>query len=78
MRHLVFPLSNLLATHQIHLGDLVTVGFDPAVSKLIFLRDRQGALVGTVESQDEKEAMVRVVSHRAGASRALARRAPRG
>jgi len=77
-RHLVFPLSNLLATHQIHLGDLVTVDFDPTISKLIFLRDRQGALVGTVESQDEEEAMVRVASHRAGASRALARRAPRG
>ena len=77
-RHLVFPLSNLLATHQIQLGDLVTVELDGAISKLIFLRDRQGALVGAVESQDEKEAMVPVASHRAGASRALARRAPRG
>jgi ATP-dependent Clp protease ATP-binding subunit ClpA len=77
-RHLVFPLSNLLATRQIQLGDLVTVDFDPAISKLVFLRDRQGALVGAVETHDEKEAMVAVSSHRAAASRALARRAPRG
>jgi ATP-dependent Clp protease ATP-binding subunit ClpB len=77
-RHLVFPLSNLLATRQIQLGDLVTVDFDAAISKLVFLRDRQGALVGAVETHDEKEAMVAVSSHRAGASRALARRAPRG
>ncbi len=77
-RHLVFPLSNLLATRQIQLGDLVTVDFDQEVSRLVFLRDRQGALVGAVESHDEKEALVPAVSHRAGASRALARRAPRG
>jgi ATP-dependent Clp protease ATP-binding subunit ClpB len=77
-RHLVFPLSNLLATHQIQLGDLVTVDFDAGISKLVFLRDRQGALVGAVESHDEKAAMAAVASHRAGASRALARRAPRG
>lgn len=77
-RHLVFPLSNLLATQQIQLGDLVTVDFDAVISKLIFLRDRQGALVGVVESHDEKEALAPVSSHRAGASKALARRAPRG
>jgi len=57
---------------------LVMVDFDSEISKLIFLRDRQGALVGAVESPDEKEALVPVSSHRAGASRALARRAPRG
>ena len=28
-RHLVFPLSSLLATGQIEFGDLVTVDFDP-------------------------------------------------
>ena len=77
-RHLVFPLSNLLATRQIQLGDLVTVDFDSAISKLVFLRDRQGALVGAVEGHEEKEAMVAAASHRAGASRAMARRAPRG
>ena len=77
-RHLVFPLSNLLATRQIQLGDLVTVDFDPDISKLVFLRDRQGAPVGAVEGLEEKEAIAAAVSHRAGASRAMARRAPRG
>ncbi|HEV3276612.1 MAG TPA: AAA family ATPase [Terriglobia bacterium] len=44
-RHLVFPLSNLIATSQINLGDLITVDYDPSDSCLTFVRDDQGALV---------------------------------
>ncbi len=44
-RHLVFPLSNLIATSQINLGDLIIVDYDPAESRLTFVRDDQGALV---------------------------------
>ena len=76
-RHLVFPMSNLLATHQIELGDLITVDFDGGREKLIFLKEHQGALVGAVGSASEETAMVPAASHRAGASRALARRASR-
>jgi ATP-dependent Clp protease ATP-binding subunit ClpA len=76
-RHLVFPMSNLLATHQIELGDLITVDFDNGREKLIFLKEYQGALVGAVGSASEETAIVPVASHRAGASRALARRASR-
>jgi ATP-dependent Clp protease ATP-binding subunit ClpB len=48
-RHLVFPLSNLLATGQIELGDLVTIDYRPETSKLIFVKEtrstlREGAL----------------------------------
>jgi len=44
-RHLVSPLSSLLATGQIEFGDLVTVDYDPEASKLKFQKERRGALV---------------------------------
>jgi ATP-dependent Clp protease ATP-binding subunit ClpA len=44
-RYLVFPISNLLATHQIKLGDLITVDRSPDGSKLAFIKEEQGALV---------------------------------
>lgn len=44
-RHLVFPLSNLIATSQINLGDLIMVDYDESQSRLTFVRDDQGALV---------------------------------
>jgi len=47
-RHLVFPLSNLLATGQIELGDLVTIDHKPGTSKLTFVREIGSALVGDV------------------------------
>jgi len=47
-RHLVFPLSNLLATGQIELGDLVTIDHKPGTSKLTFVREIGDALVGDV------------------------------
>ena len=50
-RHLVFPISNLLATDQIQLGDLITVDFDVVLGKLIFAKEDQGALVFLGENQ---------------------------
>ena len=47
-RHLVFPLSNLLATGQIELGDLVTIDHKPGTSKLTFVREIGGALIGDI------------------------------
>ncbi len=44
-RHLLFPLSTLLGTGQIELGDLITVDFDAEASKLIFLKEERGALI---------------------------------
>jgi ATP-dependent Clp protease ATP-binding subunit ClpA len=77
-RHLVSPLSNLLATGQISLGDLITVDFDMPVGKLIFLKEEQGALVGSEEeAAKEVTAMVPVSVRAAGASRALVRRTSR-
>ena len=51
-RHLVFPLSSLIATGQIDLGDVVTVDFNPEQSNLTFRKESRGALVGT-ESEPE-------------------------
>jgi hypothetical protein len=76
-RHLVFPMSNLLATEQIQLGDLVTVDFDATLGKLIFAKDDQGALVHNEVEPVPETAIVPVHMHTAGASRAIARRASR-
>ena len=76
-RHLVFPLSNLLATQQIQLGDLITVDYDDVMTKLIFVKEDQGALVGSNEETVTETALVPVSVRRVGASRALARRAAR-
>jgi len=44
-RYLIFPISNLLATRQIKLGDLITVDCSPDSSMLAFIKEEQGALV---------------------------------
>ena len=77
-RHVVFPLSNLLATRQIELGDLVTVHFDRATSTLVFYKESHGALVGAKTEANEGEATVPAApNHRTAAVRAIARRASR-
>jgi len=52
-RYLVFPISNLLATRQINLGDLISIDCSPDGSKLVFTKEEQGALV---KGQDERSA----------------------
>ena len=74
-RHLVFPLSNLLATGQIDLGDLITVDYSSAMSKLVFLKEDQGALVGSVEPAANEEPLVVVSGARATTTRSFGRRA---
>jgi ATP-dependent Clp protease ATP-binding subunit ClpA len=44
-RFLVYPLSNLVATGQIGLGDLVQIGLDRNASKLTFFKKSGGALI---------------------------------
>ncbi len=45
-RFLVFPLSNLVATGQIGLGDLLLVDYSPEIGKLTFSKEIDGALIG--------------------------------
>ena len=44
-RHVVYPLANLLATEQVHLGDLVCIDWNKAQDRLTFVREGEGALV---------------------------------
>src|SRR5436190_11038933 len=44
-RFLVYPLSNLVATAQVGLGDLVQVGLDKNANKLTFSKKSGGALI---------------------------------
>jgi ATP-dependent Clp protease ATP-binding subunit ClpB len=39
-RHLVYPLSNLIASQQVQTGDLVHVDFDPDHGALVFSKER--------------------------------------
>jgi len=59
-RHLVFPLSNVLATGQIELGDLVTIDFDAERSKLAFTKENRGAVVGAGARSDEEATLRRL------------------
>jgi ATP-dependent Clp protease ATP-binding subunit ClpA len=43
-RHLVFPLSNLIATEQIELGDVVHADMNAVDKKLVFTREPAAAL----------------------------------
>ncbi|HEX8649312.1 MAG TPA: AAA family ATPase [Pyrinomonadaceae bacterium] len=55
-RFLVYPLSNLVATEQVGLGDLVSVDLDEAKGKLIFSKRSGGALIHEVtESEGSME-----------------------
>src|SRR5712692_2453070 len=38
-RHLVYPLANLLATEQVHLGDLICIDWDKSHEGLTFVRE---------------------------------------
>jgi len=71
-RHVVFPLSNLIATRQIQLGDLITVDFDRDREKLIFMKQEDGALVGGMEpALNAETALTPASSERAAARRAV-------
>jgi ATP-dependent Clp protease ATP-binding subunit ClpA len=50
-RHIVYPLANLLATEQVHLGDLVRIDWDGEHNLLTFVRDGEGALINSETPQ---------------------------
>jgi hypothetical protein len=57
-RFLVYPLSNLVATNQVGLGDLVHVDLDELTHKLIFSKRSGGALVHEIPlEKDEPETL---------------------
>src|ERR1700676_4002642 len=53
-RYVVYPLANLLATEQVHLGDLVRIDWDGQHKQLTFVREGEGALVHSEPAGTEK------------------------
>src|SRR6266498_521936 len=53
-RFLVYPLSNLVATNQIGLGDLVNVDLNNSGTKLLFSKRSGGALIHDVSDQTDE------------------------
>jgi ATP-dependent Clp protease ATP-binding subunit ClpB len=53
-RFLVYPLSNLVATNQVGLGDLVNVDLNDAGTKLVFSKRSGGALIQDVPEMDDE------------------------
>ncbi|MGH9902927.1 MAG: ATP-dependent Clp protease ATP-binding subunit, partial [Pyrinomonadaceae bacterium] len=54
-RFLVYPLSNLVATEQVGLGDLVEVGLSDSGGKLTFSKRSGGALISDPAELGEEE-----------------------
>ena len=74
-RYLVFPLSNLIATGQVELGDLVIVDHDPSHSRLTFVKEDNGALVGNAAEAPAEAVAAPTPRGRASVAKALAKRA---
>jgi hypothetical protein len=55
-RFLVYPLSNLVATGQIGLGDLVQVGLQEGTQRLTFSKKSGGALIQEIAPEVPEEA----------------------
>jgi ATP-dependent Clp protease ATP-binding subunit ClpB len=55
-RFMVYPLSNLVATEQVGLGDLVYVDFDDDRGKLSFSKHSGGALIADAQEADDEAA----------------------
>jgi ATP-dependent Clp protease ATP-binding subunit ClpB len=51
-RLLVYPLSNLVATNQVQLGDLIQVVINPETGQLMFLKQAAGALIGATTNAE--------------------------
>jgi hypothetical protein len=53
-RYLVYPLSNLVATNQVGLGDLVNVDLIDGSTKLVFSKRSGGALIHDIPEMPEE------------------------
>ena len=57
-RNIVYPLANLLATEQVHVGDLVRIDWDGVAKALSFVRESEGALIETPEPMVSRAAAI--------------------
>jgi ATP-dependent Clp protease ATP-binding subunit ClpA len=57
-RNIVYPLANLLATEQVHIGDLVRIDWDGVAKSLSFIRESEGALIETPSPMASRAAAI--------------------
>jgi ATP-dependent Clp protease ATP-binding subunit ClpA len=62
-RHLVYPISNLIATGQIGLGDVIKIDLGAAADKLVFSKERAMPSFSVAETGTVAEFPARRVSH---------------
>jgi ATP-dependent Clp protease ATP-binding subunit ClpA len=65
-RHLVYPIANLLATAQVHLGDAVCIDWDYRQDRLIFIREGEDLAMAALRL--EPAALVRSAPVRMGSA----------
>src|SRR6476646_6125146 len=65
-RHVVYPLANLLATEQVHLGDLVCIDWNKESGGLSFIRE--GENLALPARRQEPAAVARTAQARSGKS----------
>jgi ATP-dependent Clp protease ATP-binding subunit ClpB len=58
-RHVVYPLASLLATEQVKLGDALCIDWNEAEGRLVFQREREGAIVPISTPQPKVAAQAR-------------------
>src|SRR5579862_5362773 len=44
-RHVVYPMANLLATEQVHLGDMICIDWEPSEEHLHFVREGENVAI---------------------------------
>jgi ATP-dependent Clp protease ATP-binding subunit ClpB len=67
-RLLVYPLSNLVATNQVELGDLIQVDINPETGQLMFLKRAAGAFVRAVPDSNVEPETIDDLSKGLGAA----------
>jgi ATP-dependent Clp protease ATP-binding subunit ClpA len=65
-RHVVYPLANLLATEQVHLGDLICIDWNKEQDRLSFIREGENLAIPV--RKPEPVVPARAVSARSGKS----------
>ncbi|MFN8007929.1 MAG: AAA family ATPase [Terriglobia bacterium] len=68
-RYLVYPLSNLVATAQVALGDLVRVDFDADQEKLVFSKEEHGGILQSWDNPDQSAIFEEIFSKNASATK---------
>ena len=68
-RYLVYPLSNLVATSQVSLGDLVRVDFDQDAGKLVFTKEEHGGILHNWDNPDQTAIFDEIFSKNASATK---------